>query len=223
MKRDRLMSRNIQDLLDIKKTIIISVFFHIIVLGISPFLNPFRYRKIYWSIEPIELVPLPSVSHLIKKSVKEHEEKIIISSKKKPVVKKQQKKPKKEILKKKKEEPTALPKEEKAQRGAQPTSGVVSIKGKKFPFAYYLEFLQNKINQAWQPPCNIMEDKKVIIYFKIFRDGQVKNISLEESSGIFLLDQSALRAIWTSAPFPPLPQEFREDSLNVHFRFELKL
>jgi TonB family protein len=208
-------------LLDIRKAIVVSICFHILILGISSFLKHISLRKTYWVIEPVELVPFSSPSPVVKKTAKKQEKqkkkekKVVISAKKKPVIKKQIKKS--EEKKEEKKDTTTKIQE------TQSRSGIVSVEGKKFPFAYYLELIQNKINQEWRSPCSVMENKKVVVFFKILRDGQVKNISMEKGSGNFLLDQSALRAIWQSAPLPPLPQEYKKDFLNVHFRFELKL
>ena len=220
-------------LLDIRKAIVVSICFHILILGISSFLKHISIRKTYWVIEPVELVPFSSPSPVVKKPAKKQEtqekkkEKVVISAKKKPVIKEKIKKSEEKKEEKKntatKKEEKETQNEEKIVQETQSTSGIVSVEGKKFPFAYYLELIQNKINQEWRSPCNVMENKKVVVFFKILRDGQVKNISMEESSGNFLLDQSALRAIWQSAPLPPLPQEYKKDFLNVHFRFELKL
>ncbi|MCK5534818.1 TonB C-terminal domain-containing protein [bacterium] len=212
-------------LLDIRKAIVFSICLHILILGMSSFLKSFYYKKTYWVIEPVELIPFASSTPVIKKTAKKQEKKkkekkkVIIPSKEKPIVKKKIQKSKE----KKEDEKNTITQKEETIQEVQPTGGIVSIEGKKFPFAYYLELIQNKINHQWRSPCNVLENKKVVVFFKVLKGGQVKNISLEESSGVFLLDQSALRAIWQSAPFPPLPQGYKKDFLNVHFKFELKL
>ena len=62
--------------------------------------------------------------------------------------------------------------------------------------------------------------ERVVVYFEIDRDGQVREPKVEQSSGNALYDQSALRAVIEASPFPPLPPEFKASSLNVHFGFD---
>mgnify|MGYP001263477411 CR=1 FL=1 len=58
--------------------------------------------------------------------------------------------------------------------------------------------------------------------FEIQRDGQIREPSVERSSGTALYDQPALRAVPGASPFPPLPPEFKASSLRVHFGFEFQ-
>ncbi len=58
------------------------------------------------------------------------------------------------------------------------------------------------------------------VFFKIYRNGQISDLKVENSSGIQALDLSALRAIQTSAPFPPLPSEYDGQYLGLHLIFE---
>jgi len=103
------------------------------------------------------------------------------------------------------------------------TSGPISLDVSDFPFTYYLKQLQNKITQAWTPPRGAAAGgERVIVLFEIDREGQIKDPSVEKSSGNAIYDQSALRAVIEASPFPPLPQGFPGRSLRVHFGFEFK-
>jgi TonB family protein len=51
------------------------------------------------------------------------------------------------------------------------------------------------------------------------RDGSIDSPEVEESSGSFLFDQAAKRAVIQASPLPPLPREFTDDYLGVHFSF----
>lgn len=55
--------------------------------------------------------------------------------------------------------------------------------------------------------------------FEIARDGTLRRVSIEKSSGGPSYDEAALRAITDVAPFPPLPDEFKEPFLRVHQGF----
>jgi protein TonB len=99
----------------------------------------------------------------------------------------------------------------------------ISVDVSDFPFTYYLRQLQNKITEKWQPPRGAsVGGEKAIVLFEIDREGQIKEPSVERSSGNAIYDQSAVRAVLDASPFPPLPQGFPGRSLRVHFGFEYK-
>ena len=101
----------------------------------------------------------------------------------------------------------------------------VSVDNPDFQFTYYIVVIQNKIASNWNPPFaggKTDRETKTLVHFRILRNGQVRDVRVESSSGASLLDQSAVRAISMSNPLPPLPQRFSDDSLGVHFSFELE-
>ena len=104
--------------------------------------------------------------------------------------------------------------------GPQSTALVPDVKD--FPYAYYLNIIQKKVNGNWKFEYNGAVNEKVIVYFKVYRNGQVQEATVERSSGINFLDQSALRAVVLSNPLPPLPVEYEGTFLGVHFGFEFK-
>jgi len=91
-----------------------------------------------------------------------------------------------------------------------------------FPFLYYLTIVRNKISSNWLPPRTHGMGDTVLtkLHFVILRTGQVMRVVVEESSGNSFFDQSALRAVYASDPLPPLPEEFLDAELGVHFSFE---
>jgi TonB family protein len=92
-----------------------------------------------------------------------------------------------------------------------------------FRFAYYLAALRNKIGSRWVPPPGIQirgQPVRTVLYFRISRDGQVSLARVEASSGYAFFDQTALRALLSSTPLPPLPAGFNDNYLGVHFGFE---
>jgi len=92
-----------------------------------------------------------------------------------------------------------------------------------FEFSYYLVAVRNKVSSNWSPPAGLGTQTtraRTVVYFRILRNGKVGDIRTETQSGIVLFDQSALRAVLRSEPFPPLPGGFPAGSLGVHFGFE---
>lgn len=88
-----------------------------------------------------------------------------------------------------------------------------------FPFAHYIGRMRQKIAATWRPPGGSQDERSCRVYFRVHRDGSVSNVSVEESSGVSLFDQSCQRAVHQSAPLPPLPREFKDEYLGVHFSF----
>jgi len=92
-----------------------------------------------------------------------------------------------------------------------------------FPFTYYLQIIIDRVSSNWFTSLvdpGIRGNFQSTVYFKIYKNGQLSNLKIEESSGIRSLDLSALRAIQSSAPFPPLPKEYKNEYLGIHLIFE---
>jgi protein TonB len=92
-----------------------------------------------------------------------------------------------------------------------------------FPFTYYLQFLSEKVSSSWFTSLvdpGVSGQFQTQVYFKIYRNGQIADLKVEVSSGIPSFDLSALRAIQTAAPFPPLPSEYDGQYLGIHLVFE---
>jgi len=87
-----------------------------------------------------------------------------------------------------------------------------------FPFAYYLSAIVNRIRAYWAAPQ--AQEARATVYFKIGREGRVSDVKLEASSGNYLFDESAMRAVKLASPLPPLPLDFLDDELGVHLEFE---
>jgi TonB family protein len=103
------------------------------------------------------------------------------------------------------------------------STGSIAVDASDFPFTYYLRLIQSKIGERWSPPrAAAAGGERVVVLFEIQRDGQIREPSVERSSGNTLYDQSALRAVTEASPFPPLPPEFKASSLRVHFGFEFQ-
>ena len=92
-----------------------------------------------------------------------------------------------------------------------------------FRFAYYLAALRTKIGSHWVPPQGLDargQPVRAVVYFRISRDGKVTLAQVESSSGYAFFDQTALRALLSATPLPPLPAGFTDNYLGVHFGFD---
>lgn len=86
-------------------------------------------------------------------------------------------------------------------------------------FGPYMRELQRRIKMNWDPPKG-NESKRVVLLFKIARDGRLLSVRVFKSSGIPNADRAALSAVELTAPFRPLPGDFRGGSIDVQFTFD---
>lgn len=176
----------------------------------------------YPTVLPVELVKIEPVSYKApeidkiqsrKKEFKPPPKKLesITIEKRKPE--------KKEPLEQRKE--TELVEESK--EGKSVVGGEsVRLDVKEFPFSYYLALLKTRIQSNWEPPIRPSRrsvTRKSIVYFHIQRNGKITDMLIEHSSGDYLFDQAAVRAVTLANPLPPLPYDFPEKELGVHFEF----
>ena len=92
-------------------------------------------------------------------------------------------------------------------------------------FNPYLQRIVYDTERAWwpiipeiaRPPLN--KQGRVLIRFKIMKDGSVKEMKLEGPSGDVSLDRAAWGGILGASPFPQLPKEFKGPYLELRFYF----
>jgi TonB family protein len=221
-----------------KKSLIISGIMHVsIIMGLFFFSPTSSKLEGYPTIYRVGLVSLPSGGKGGKGtegeerkatiSVSKQEEKgVAVKEFKKtpPTKKKTQKKPPSKtgtVVGKNKKEGKITQKDEVASEyGLGNGISAATVDGGYFGSSYYLALVFGKIRDLWENPVETSATLRVTIYFKLLRDGQVLDAQVEKSSGIDLFDQSALRAILSNAPFPPLPVEYTGEYLGIHLEFE---
>jgi outer membrane biosynthesis protein TonB len=96
-------------------------------------------------------------------------------------------------------------------------SGMLSLDAANFPFTYYLRQVTGRIEENWVRPQGHLG--RVIVYFRIKRDGSIVEPQVYESSRNQTVDMLAAGAIKRSEPFPPLPVEFAGDYLGIYLCF----
>jgi protein TonB len=128
-------------------------------------------------------------------------------------------KPRREVPKTDITEPKPQAETDESQESPAET-GEMSLDTDDFPFAPYINRVRQKIAANWRVPEGSQgEERFCRVYFRIQRDGSVAMVAVEESSGMFMFDQAAKRAVVNAAPLPPLPREYRDAHLGVHFSF----
>lgn len=95
-------------------------------------------------------------------------------------------------------------------------------------YGWYVEAVRRKIGGSWnlfeiEPAVRNARRAKTVMTFTIYRDGSVKNVRLEQSSGNSSMDVSAQRALANASPMPALPNDYSGSYVNVSFDFDLSL
>ncbi len=102
-------------------------------------------------------------------------------------------------------------------------SGTGTGTGIPFPYQWYLDIVFTKIELAWRKPYlgeNVERQYITVVYFIIQRNGQVRQVKVQEASGIPTIDRSCESAILGAVPFPPLPNQFTEPELPLRVTFQ---
>ncbi len=86
-------------------------------------------------------------------------------------------------------------------------------------FGPYMRELQRRIKMNWDPPKG-NESKRVVLLFKIAKDGRLLSCSVFKSSGLPSADKAAINAVQATAPFKPLPAEFKGQHIDIQFTFD---
>lgn len=111
---------------------------------------------------------------------------------------------------------------EKQAPDALPPVSAARVRATRFPYGWYLSIIQGKVSTNWRRPSGALVAQRALsalVSFRIARDGSIHAITVKRSSGRATVDQSAARAIRSSAPFPELPDDYREDHLDVSIEF----
>jgi TonB family protein len=92
-----------------------------------------------------------------------------------------------------------------------------------FPYTYYLQIITDRVSSNWFTSLvdpGVQGHFQTVVYFKIYRNGQISEVKVQESSGLRSLDLSAIRSVQRSAPLPPLPSDYDKDYLGIYLIFE---
>lgn len=85
---------------------------------------------------------------------------------------------------------------------------------------WYLAGVQQKIWLLWNQQVKAGFTQPVTVTFTILADGTVTEVQVIQSSGASLLDLAAQRAIYSAAPFAPLPKIYGTNRKTIHALFK---
>lgn len=123
------------------------------------------------------------------------------------------------------EDPAVAPADEAPEAAPAPAASTsAEVDAQDFPFAWYLNVIRTRITDAWDPPGDrlvVGRSNRALVHMRIHRDGRVSDVRVE-ASGNGSLDASAQRAVKAAQPFPPLPESWEGDVLDVGIRFTVE-
>jgi outer membrane biosynthesis protein TonB len=88
----------------------------------------------------------------------------------------------------------------------------------EFNYPEYLADMVERIRSNWQYP-SLSTQMMTTVYFKLGLDGRILRTFVKNRTGNIQYDSSAMNAVIRSAPFPPLPEDFKGDDLGVELDF----
>ena len=85
----------------------------------------------------------------------------------------------------------------------------------------YLDQVQKSIANEWmrrsQPDWP--SDKQVILRISVDRSGKVLKVVFVSPSRVRELDHAVVQAVTACSPYPPLPEAFQGDRMELHLKF----
>jgi TonB family protein len=95
------------------------------------------------------------------------------------------------------------------------------VPGGTDPFGdWYLAAVQRKIWMLWAQQVKSGMNQPAIVSFTILANGAVADVQLTQSSGVYLLDSAAQRAVLSAAPFGPLPRDYGTNRITIQGIFK---
>jgi TonB family protein len=96
--------------------------------------------------------------------------------------------------------------------------GSVTVDAVDFCCTEYLEQMAAIIRRNWVQSQGAFGT--TLMQFTIKRDGTIEQVRLERPSGSDALDLASQRALAVTRQLPPLPQQYPNQTLGVHMKFE---
>jgi TonB family protein len=130
-----------------------------------------------------------------------------------------------------KEGPSAVKTETPGQAAGLGHGGQAGLGGKgagvildepTFQYEWYKARLEDLLRAHWRKPVLAgLGNISASVHFTITSTGSALDIQIVSSSGNTVFDQSVIRAVYDSVPFPKFPPQYEAPQLGVLYTFEL--
>jgi protein TonB len=95
---------------------------------------------------------------------------------------------------------------------------VISLDTKESKYASYFARIKHQIERVWTYPEDAARrgvSGRLTLRFQISKDGNLMNVRVITDSGHVILDEAALQAVKTAAPYYPFPVTIDRESLSI--------
>lgn len=117
--------------------------------------------------------------------------------------------------------PSILDDEEESEGSTEEfEGGNITTDFANFPYPWYITQVRNSLWVEWEkrrPAGNVLS---AMVSFAIARDGKIKNLKTQRSSGDDTFDFAATSAVINAGPFAPLPMYYEKDELTITVEFK---
>ena len=117
--------------------------------------------------------------------------------------------------------PQAAPAAKPSAAASTPARGNVPGGQSSSRLSEYTGFIKSRIKSNWTLPQTLRpkDNVETIIEVRILRNGAVERINFEKRSGNRYVDDSAMKAVQKSMPFPPFPDGMMDNYIERSIRF----
>jgi len=160
--------------------------------------------------KPAEMKPRPSLTDELNRELDEELSKI-----KRPEL------PQESKVAHAESQPTAAPQLEAKAPSVKAVDTTLKVPGMAPGSNVYLAQVRRKISSMWAaPPVDVTAQAyRVVVKFRLHRDGSVSGVVVEQSSGNEYFDLAGKRAVVTANPLPMFPADLTESYFDAHFTF----
>jgi TonB family protein len=92
-------------------------------------------------------------------------------------------------------------------------------------FSWYVDAIRSRVSSNWLQSTvdpSVRFAPRAVVTFDILRNGTVTNVQIVRSSSNTSVDNSAVRAILSSSPVNPLPNDYSGSKVSVEFWFDFR-
>ena len=97
----------------------------------------------------------------------------------------------------------------------------ISLDTRDFRYASYFAHIKRRIQNAWIWPLEAQKNRgKLLLRFKLKKNGALEEVRLIKSAGVRILDDLAMAAVTKAAPFNPFPEGLERKSITATFVYD---
>lgn len=104
-----------------------------------------------------------------------------------------------------------------------PAKKTIEIQQTDDSIQQYMNNMQHTVKANWNPKTNSENSTRVILKYRIHKNGEISNIEVLKSSGDKELDNTAIEAVKKSSPLAELPDALPKNYVDVNFSFDYNI